>query len=100
VEKKVSADVALYIYREQWRHVVELEFVLKSLSFITNRSLFAYQENLNARNLKIGRAKEVTRHGPCSVAKLGLVGVCRSLNKNHQCIGKNLVDLVAGSVEV
>ena len=36
-------------------------------------------EKLNAKNLKIGRAKEIMRHSPCLVAKLGLVGVFRSL---------------------
>ena len=75
----MSADVAYILRTMETR--VELEFVLKSLSLSRRKSLFTYQKSLNAENLKIGRAKEITRHGPCSVAKLGLVGVCRSLIK-------------------
>ena len=58
---------------------VELEFVLKKFEFITKKKFVHLSEKLNSKNLKIGCTEEIRCHGPCSVAKLGLVGVCRSL---------------------
>ena len=61
----MSADVAyIYILRTMETRV-ELEFVLKKFEFIVNRKLVRVSEKLNARNLKIGRAKR--DHAPRSL---------------------------------
>ena len=79
---------------------VEHEFVLKSLSLSRTEKFVRVSEKLNARNLKIGRAKR--DHAPQSLFG-SQVRLGRSLpvsKKKSSSVGKNLVDLVAGSVEV
>jgi len=81
VEKKVSADVA-YIYIENNGDTCRAWVCFKKFEFINEQKVCSHiRKALMQESKNRTRQRRSTRHGPCSVAKLGLVGVCRSLIK-------------------